>query len=228
MVAIFDKFATEQALPMMKIRNVCYLLALFLPAALFSCRGDGGRQNNTGAPQQNAPLPLNKQGLITHAGLLPEIIDYEGQFRQAAQWPGQGSTWYAIASYYEQGESFTPSRVSRLNIYLFEIGAGQVLSRRAFRAEAPNDHSSIDLKPGHSQVVSLPSTGTAFSIAYTTCPEGGGACSFHSSVIGEQAKYDFQVLEGVGKSVYFDERAKMMEGIPEDVQEHILEQLFKE
>lgn len=211
---------------MMKRSNTSFLLALFLATALFSCQGNIGQQHETGGQQETEPLPPPTQGLITHAGQLPEVIDYEGQFLQAAQWAGQGSTWYSVVSKYEQGEFFTPNWASRLNMYLFEIGNGQALTRRAFQAEAPNTYSMVELKGDRSQLATLPSTGTAYSIVYSICPDGEDPCSIYSSVIGAGGKYDFQVMENVKKEVYLEARDAMMAGIPEDVWEHMMEQLW--
>ncbi len=206
--------------------TISYFLPLFLFTLLFSCRGNGGQQKETGGQQEAELLPPTTQGLITHAGQLPEAADYEGQFLQAAQWAGQSSTWYAVVSKYEQGEFFTPNWASRLNIYLFEIGGGQVATRRAFQAEAPNNYSMVELKGDRSQLITLPSTGTAYSIVYSICPDGEDPCSIYSSVIGAGGKYDFQVMENVEQAVYLEAQDAMMADIPEDVREHMMEQLF--
>ena len=216
----------------MKKPNMLYpgllILAVFLSAALYSCRGEGRGAADAGEPFRNAGRQApGAPELITDAGQLPGILDYEGQFLQAARWPGEGSTYYAIVSKYEQGEFFSPSRVSRLNIYLFEIDEGQVAGRRAFQAEAPNNFSKVELLGDRSQAIRLPSVGIAFSIVYSVCPENAGPCSLFSSVIGAEGKYDFQVQEDVEPSVYLEARQSMMAGIPEDVQQHMLEQLFE-
>lgn len=203
-----------------------YYLVLFLSVALFSCQSNGSRQDTTGEQPPLQPAPPTSEGVINYAGQLPDVIDYEGQFLQAAQWPGQGSSFYILVSKFEQGEFFSPSWISRLNIYLFEIGGGQIVTRRAFKAEAPNTYSTVELKGGQSQLINLPSLGTAFSIVYSICPDGEDPCSIFSSVIGADGKYDFQVLEDVEKAVYLEAQETMMAGIPNDVRQHMLEQLF--
>ena len=77
-----------------------------------------------------------------------------------------------------------------------------------------------------SRIVSLPSMGTAFSIVYSICPDGNDPCGFFSNVIGVDSKYDLQVVENVGKEVYVEAQDAMMSGVPQDVREHMLEQLF--
>ena len=58
-------------------------------------------------------------------------------------------------------------------------------------------------------------------------PDGEDPCSIYSNVIGAGGKYDFQVMENVEKAVYLEARGAMMAGIPEDVQQHMIEQLFE-
>ena len=210
----------------MKKTNAFYLVSLLLSAILFSCQGTNRQPGGDNEPQQNETPPADAQGLITDAGQLPDIIDYEGNFQQAARWPGQGSNYYAIVSKLEQGDFFSPSWSSRLNFYLFEVNGGQIISRRAFQAESPNIYSTVDIKGGQSQLVSLPSMGTAFSVVYSICPDGEDPCSIFSSVIGTDGKYDFQILENVGRAVYLEAQDAMMAGIPEDVRQHMLKQLF--
>lgn len=210
----------------MKKTNAFYLVALLLSATLFSCQGNHRQPGGDNEPPQNETPSADARSLITDAGQLPDIVDYEGDFQQAAQWPGQGSNYYAIVSKLEQGDFFSPSWSSQLNFYLFEVGGGQIISRRAFKAESPNIYSTVNLKGGQSQLANLPSMGTAFSVVYSICPDGEDPCSVFSSVIGTDGKYDFQVLEDVDQAVYLEAQEAMMAGIPKDVQKHMLEQLF--
>ncbi|MCO6492712.1 MAG: hypothetical protein J5I98_30115 [Phaeodactylibacter sp.] len=212
----------------MKKKYAFHGIALSLSLAFVACQGNKPAGTDAGTQQQdNAEAAPGGQQLIADPGLLPGIINYEGEFRQAARWPGEGTTFYAVVSKYEQGEFFTPTWVSRLNIYLFELAGQQLVSRRAFRAEAPNIYSKASLKAEKSKVVGLPSTGPAFSIVYAICPDGEDPCSIYSNVIGAGGKYDFQVMENVEKAVYLEARGAMMAGIPEDVQQHMIEQLFE-
>lgn len=212
----------------MKKIPVVYTIFLFLSVAVVSCQANATEGKDAGKQEQNGENPTpGGQELIADPGQLPGIIDYEGEFRQAARWPGEGTTFYAVVSKYEQGEFFTPTWVSRLNIYLFELAGQQLVSRRAFRAEVPNIYSEASLKAEKSKIVGLPSTGPAFSIVYTICPDGEDPCSIYSNVIGAGGKYDFQVMENVEKAVYLEARGAMMAGIPEDVQQHMIEQLFE-
>lgn len=212
----------------MKKKYAFHLIALSLSLVFVSCQGNTPAGTDAAAQEQNnAQAAPVRQGLIADPGQLPGIIQYEGEFRQAARWPGEGTTFYAVVSKYEQGEFFTPTWVSRLNIYLFELAGQQLVSRRAFRAEAPNIYSEASLKAEKSKVVGLPSTGPAFSIVYAICPDGEDPCSIYSNVIGAGGKYDFQVMENVEKAVYQEARDAMMAGIPEDVQQHMIKQLFE-
>lgn len=212
-----------------------FILVFFISSLALSCKSDAGKQEGETRGQEPPATaadaaPQAAPGLISNAGQLPGLIDYEGEFQQGATWPGPGqkSVCYAVVSKYEQGEFFSPGWVSRLNIYFFELTSGQITSRRSFQAEAPNIYSEASLLKERSQVIGLSSMGTAYSIVYSICPDGEDPCTFYCSVIGEGAKYDFQVKEDVDKSVYFEEQAAIMEGIPDDVQQHILKQLFPE
>ena len=197
------------------------LSCLLLMTGLTNCQSKNKPENGTA--QSSGP---ESSGLISSPEQLPDILDYEGEFQQAAQWPGQGSTHYAIISKYQQGEFFSPSWASRLNIYLFELSQGQVISRRAFQAEASNNYSETSLKPGKSKLVNLPSMGQAFSFVYSICPDGEDPCSLFSSVVGQEGKYDFQVIEQVDEEVYRQAEESMMANIPKDIRQHMFEQIF--
>ncbi|MCB0554054.1 MAG: hypothetical protein KDD02_10920 [Phaeodactylibacter sp.] len=217
----------------MKARHL--VLPLLFPATFFvaSCQNQPSsgqpEQSNKQADTQPAEnTPTGQPLVFTDAGQLPAGVSFEGKFLQGARWESQGVTYYGLVSKYEQGEFFSPGWVSRLHIYLYEILNGQVASRKAFEAEAPNIYSEASLNEDRTKVVNLPSIGSAFSIVYSICPDGEDPCTVYSTVIGDKGKYDFQVMDNVDKNIYFYSRDEIMEGIPEDVQVHMLEQLFPE
>lgn len=217
----------------MKARH--FLLCFFFPATFFLafCQnspssGQQEQSNEQADTQPTEKTPTGQPLVFTDASQLPTGVSFEGKFLQAARWESQGVTYYGLVSKYEQGEFFSPGWVSRLHIYLYEILNGQVSSRKAFEAEAPNIYSEASLNEDRTKVANLPSIGPAFSIVYSICPDGEDPCTVYSTVIGDKGKYDFQVMDNVDEAIYFDSRDEIMEGIPEDVQVHMLDQLFPE
>ncbi len=164
--------------------------------------------------------------LFEDAGQLPTGLSFEGTFLQGARWQSPDATYWAAVSKYEEGTFFSPGWVSRLNIYLYEMRGEQLAGRTSFQVEAPNIYSVASLEEGKSQLASFSSIGKAFSIVYSICPDGEDPCSIYASVLNRAGKYDFQVQADVDPEVYLENRAVMMQGVPDEVQEHFVKQLF--
>jgi hypothetical protein len=103
---------------------------------------------------------------------------------------------------------------------------GQLAGMTSVEAAAPNAKSKARLEAGKSHLVDFSSIGKALSFVYTICPDGGGACAIYASVLNRAGKYDFQVQSDIAPEVYLENQALMMQGIPADVQPHLLGQLF--
>lgn len=202
--------------------------ACFFTLFLLSCSNQPSGQDKQ--PEEQGGMAGGAQpeagAIFTGPGLIPAGAVFEGQFLQGVRWESQGAGFYGLVSKYEQGEFFTQGWASRLHLYLYELRNGQISGRKAFVAEAPNIYSQTSLFPERTRLVNLPSLGQALSVAYSICPDGEDPCTLYASVFNEKAKYDFQVMENVDKAIYFESRTEIMAGIPEDVQVHLLEQLF--
>ncbi|MCB9273164.1 MAG: hypothetical protein H6564_03940 [Lewinellaceae bacterium] len=209
----------------MQIKNLLLFAAYAMAVSLSACKGNAPQAEGQQIlpPKATAPEP----GVVfTDASLLPPGVVFDGQFLQGVHWEEQGSSYYGLVSKYQQGEFFKPGWVSRLHLYLFELNNGQVISHKAFVAEAPNIYSEAGLNAERTKVVNLPSLGQAIALTYSICPDGEDPCTFYATVFNDKGKYDFQAMENVDKAVYFEARADIMQGIPDDVQLQLLAQLF--
>jgi hypothetical protein len=205
----------------------------FFIGTLIVCSGlvftlGGCRDKPTGpAITQNGQAAAAAEDLLFEdASQLPAGLSFEGAFLQGARWQSPDATYWAAVSKHEEGAFFSPGWVSRLNIYLYEMRGEQLAGRTSFQVVAPNIYSVASLEGGKSQLANFSSIGKAFSIVYSICPDGEDPCSIYATVFNRSGKYDFQVQSGIDPAVYIDNRAVMMQGVPEEVQAHFLKQLF--